>query len=120
MITPPPRSAHGQKYDAANECSCRERGDCYSNITEGAQYCGVGCVGEACLYYQIGCFAGCGTCSYSGKDLYPTPEDLQLADNCQPIEPMPAEKAQPSGSFAPQEAGAAPGLQHRSRRERQH
>ena len=87
MITPPPRSAHGQKYDAANECSCRERGDCYSNITEGAQYCGVGCVGEACLYYQIGCFAGCGTCSYSGKDLYPTPEDLQLADNCQPIEP---------------------------------
>jgi hypothetical protein len=87
MITPPPRSAHGQKYDAANKCSCTESGDCYSNITEGAQYCGVGCLGEACLYYQIGCFAGCGTCSYSGKDLYPTPQDLELAGNCQPIEP---------------------------------
>ena len=87
MITPAPRSAHGQKYDDANKCSCKESGDCYSNITGVAQYCGVGCLGEACLYYQIGCYAGCGTCSYSGKDLYPTAEDLQLAGDCEPIEP---------------------------------
>ena len=58
MITPAPRSAHGQKYDDANKCSCKESGDCYSNITGVAQYCGVGCLGEACLYYQIGCYAG--------------------------------------------------------------
>ena len=49
--------------------------------------CGIGCLGEACLYYQIGCYAGCGTCSLTGKDLYPTQADLDLADHCKPIEP---------------------------------
>jgi hypothetical protein len=87
MITPPPRQAHGQKYDAANLCSCKDTGNCYSNITEGAQYCGLGCLGEACLYYQIGCFQNCGTCSMTGKDLYVTPADLQRAGNCNPPEP---------------------------------
>ena len=51
------------------------------------EYCGIGCLGEACLYYQIGCYAGCPTCSLYGKDLYPTKEDLARADNCKPIEP---------------------------------
>ena len=51
------------------------------------EYCGVGCLGEACLYYQIGCYAGCPTCSLTGKDLYPTQHDLDLADHCKPIEP---------------------------------
>ena len=53
MITPAPRSAHGQKYDAANKCACKDTGDCYSNITGVAQYCGLGCLGEAWLYYQV-------------------------------------------------------------------
>ena len=87
MISPAPRSAHGQKYDARNKCDCHKTGGCYSNITTGAQYCGVGCLGESCLYYQIGCYAGCGTCSMSGKGLYPSPEDLQLAGNCEPAKP---------------------------------
>lgn len=76
-----------RKIACRGRCSCKDTGDCYSNITEGAQYCGVGCLGEACLYYQIGCYAGCGVCSMSGKDLFPTAEDLQLAGNCVPIEP---------------------------------
>jgi len=87
MISPAPRSAHAQTFDAANKCDCQETGHCYSNITGDARYCGLGCLGEACLYYQIGCFAGCGTCSYTGKDLYPSAEDLQLAGDCKPIAP---------------------------------
>ena len=87
MITPAPRSAHGQVFDEANKCSCRDSGDCYSNVTGSTQYCGVGCLGDACLFYQIGCYAGCGVCSMSGKDLYPTAQDLELAGDCTPIAP---------------------------------
>ena len=49
--------------------------------------CGLGCTGDACLWYAIGCFAGCGNCSYQGKDLYPTADDLAAAGNCEPIAP---------------------------------
>lgn len=43
------------------------------------EYCGLGCLGDACLYYQIGCFHGCASCSLQGKTLYPVPHDLELA-----------------------------------------
>ena len=56
----------------------------WSNRTEP---CGLGCVGDACLYYQVGCYCGCPVCSLAGKDLYATPAALKLAGNCQPIKP---------------------------------
>ena len=31
------------------------------------------------LYYQIGCFHGCGRCSLQGLHLYPQPGDVALA-----------------------------------------
>ena len=87
MITPRPRSAHNQNFDDRNKCGCQNRpSGCYSNASnpglhwpKGGQYCGLGCIGEACLYYQIGCFQGCGTCSLVGKSLYPVPADLKAA-----------------------------------------
>jgi len=84
MISPMPRSAHGQVYDDRNECGST---DPYSNATKPGNYCGMGCLGEACLYYQIGCFSGCGTCALIGKDLYPTAADFAAAGNCKPTEP---------------------------------
>jgi len=89
VITPAPRQAHGQRYDSANQCGCQDRpGGCYSNATSPGDYCGIGCVGEACLYYQIGCFQSCETCSLKGKTLYPVPADLVAAGNC-PVPPTP-------------------------------
>ena len=82
-------SAHNQTLDEHNKCGAA---DPYSKTGSSTglgdgEYCGVGCLGEACLYYQIGCYAGCPTCSLTGKDLYPTSADLRLADHCEPIEP---------------------------------
>ena len=51
------------------------------------EYCGLGCIGESCLYYQIGCFQSCGTCSYQGKTLYPVPNDLVAAGCATPPAP---------------------------------
>jgi hypothetical protein len=84
MISPMPRSMHGQVYDDRNKCGST---DPYSNATHPGNYCGMGCLGEACLYYQIGCFSGCGTCAMVGKDLYPTAADLAAAGNCKPTAP---------------------------------
>jgi len=89
MVFPQPRSAHNQTLDEHNRCGAA---DPYSKTGSSTglgdgEYCGVGCLGEACLYYQIGCYAGCPTCSLTGKDLYPTQADLNLADHCKPIEP---------------------------------
>ena len=39
------------------------------------------------MYYQIGCFQSCGTCSYTGKTLYPAPEDLVNAGCAVPPAP---------------------------------
>ena len=44
---------------------------------------------EKLLYYQIGCYQSCPQCSYTGKTLYPVPEDLILAGNC-PTPPAPS------------------------------
>merc|ERR1719461_1457965 len=33
------------------------------------------CVGDACLWYQVGCYNGCPECSCMNKEMYPTPED---------------------------------------------
>ena len=89
MIYPPPRSAHGQKFDARNKCGCASTPEgCYSNASAPGDYCGLGCIGEACLYYQIGCYQSCPECSYEGKTLYPVPEDLKKAGNC-PVPPAP-------------------------------
>lgn len=85
MINPAPRSAHGQTLDAANKCGSSNP---YSKAGRYAgEYCGNGCLGDACLYYQVGCYVGCGTCALTGKDLYPTAADLARAGNCKPIEP---------------------------------
>lgn len=89
MINPRPRSAHNQDFDARNKCGCENTsGGCYSNATSPGTYCGLGCIGESCLYYQIGCFQNCPQCSYVGKTLYPVPEDLKKAGNC-PTPPAP-------------------------------
>jgi hypothetical protein len=85
MVSPVPRSSHNQTLDDRNSCGAKNP---YSTagIYPG-EYCGVGCMGDSCLYYQVGCFAGCPTCSLAGKDLYPTSSDLALAGNCKPIKP---------------------------------
>jgi len=31
------------------------------------------CLGDACYWYQVGCFIGCESCSSTGKELYPKP-----------------------------------------------
>lgn len=89
MVFPAPRSAHNQSLDEHNRCGASDpysKTGASTGLGDG-EYCGVGCLGEACLYYQIGCYAGCPTCSLEGKDLYPTPTDLEKADHCKPIEP---------------------------------
>jgi len=93
MVFPAPRAAHNQTLDEHNKCGAADpysktgtMGNPPTGIGNG-EYCGVGCIGEACLYYQIGCYAGCATCSLWGKDLYPTQADLDKADHCKPIEP---------------------------------
>ena len=48
------------------------------------EYCGLGCLGDACLYYQIGCFHSCGNCSLKGKTLYPIPSDVLCDVNSLP------------------------------------
>jgi len=65
-------------------CGCEKTAEgCYSHTgLHDGEYCGIGCIGESCLYYQIGCFQSCGTCSYTGKTLYPVPSDLTKA-GCQ-------------------------------------
>ena len=89
MITPAPRQAHNQRFDSRNKCGCASTPEgCYSNATSPGTYCGLGCIGEACLYYQIGCFQSCPVCSYTGKTLYPVLEDLKKAGNC-PVPPKP-------------------------------
>ena len=89
MTTPAPRAAHNQTLDEHNKCGAADpysKTGQYTKLGDG-EYCGIGCLGEACLYYQIGCYAGCPVCSLTGKDLYPTQADLDLADHCKPIEP---------------------------------
>ena len=34
------------------------------------------CIGEACYWYQVGCFIGCGNCTGEGKYLYAKPSDF--------------------------------------------
>lgn len=80
MITPPPRSAHGQTISADSRSLCNST-DPYSNASSPGYYCGLGCLGEACLYYMIGCFQHSPHCSFTGKTLYPVPEDLVKAGN---------------------------------------
>ena len=79
MLNPPPRSAHGQTIATGNSlCNATEP---YSKASQPGYYCGIGCQGNACLYYQIGCFQSSPACSYTGKTLYPVPADLVKAGN---------------------------------------
>jgi hypothetical protein len=81
MVTPAPRSSHSQTLDEHNQCGSSTP---YSQVgMEKGEYCGLGCLGDSCLYYQIGCFQGCGSCSLQGKTLYPVPDDVTLA-GCDP------------------------------------
>ena len=62
MVFPAPRSAHNQTLDEHNRCGAAEpysKTGSSTGLGDG-EYCGIGCLGEACLYYQIGCYAGCG------------------------------------------------------------
>lgn len=34
------------------------------------------CIGEACFWYQVGCFIGCENCTGTGKYLYPSASDF--------------------------------------------
>ena len=63
MISPAPRSSHNQILDDKNKCGCSKTPEgCYSQTGRFVgEYCGLGCLGEACLYYQIGCFQSCRT-----------------------------------------------------------
>jgi len=82
LVSPAPRSAHSQSWDDANKCGSSNP---YSTTgLRNGEYCGLGCLGDACLYYQIGCFQGCRTCSLQGKTLYPVQGDLDKA-KCGPI-----------------------------------
>jgi hypothetical protein len=81
MLNPAPRSSHSHTWDLHNKCGsitpyskAQTRG---VHIT--GEYCGLGCLGDACLYYQIGCFHSCGNCSLTGKTMYPVPNDLTKA-----------------------------------------
>jgi hypothetical protein len=84
MSNPRPRSSHSQTWDDQNTCGSP---DPYSKATNPGVYCGLGCLGDACLYYQIGCFQGCGTCSLKGKTLCPVMADLEAAGCPVPPEP---------------------------------
>jgi len=84
VLNPKPRSSHSQTWDDSNKCGSSHP---YSNASRSGEYCGLGCLGDSCLYYQIGCFQGCGSCSLQGKTLYPLPEDLVLAGCQTPPEP---------------------------------
>jgi hypothetical protein len=97
MVTPAPRASHNQILDANNDYGCNSApGGCYSKAGfYPGEYAGVGCIGEACLYYQIGCFQGCSTCSLAGvngtakKDLYVSDADL-ISSGCPVKVDMPA------------------------------
>jgi hypothetical protein len=80
MITPRPRQAHGQTISRSSPSLCNASHP-YSNASSPGYYCGLGCLGEACLYYAIGCFQNSPHCSFVGKTLYPVPEDLVKAGN---------------------------------------
>ena len=58
MVFPRPRSSHGQILDDQNKCSCQHSAEgCYSQAGwPASSYCGLGCIGESCLYYHIGCY----------------------------------------------------------------
>ena len=81
MITPAPRQAHGQTASSTTSNSLCNATNPYSHASSPGYYCGLGCLGNACLYYQIGCFQSSPSCSYTGKTLYPVPADLVKAGN---------------------------------------
>ena len=43
------------------------------------------CIGQACFWYQVGCFIGCDNCTGTGKYLYAKPSDSPAG--CTPAEP---------------------------------
>lgn len=86
MVSPAPRSSKGvDPWDGRQQCGSPNPLN-PAGLWPG-EYCGLGCVGEACLWYQIGCFQSCGVCGMDGKDLYPTAADLAKAGNCKPTTP---------------------------------
>ena len=41
----------------------------------------VGCSGESCPGYQVGCMVGCDECSLQGKEMWPTPQRVSCKIN---------------------------------------
>lgn len=68
MAVPPPRGMHGRPI----ECFTKKGGK---------RYCNAGCPEENCLWYQVGCMVGCDDCSLEGKQMWPTPADVQCKRN---------------------------------------
>ena len=58
MVRPAPRNAAGvDPLSSENVCGSKHpysQGGFYPG-----EYCGIGCTGDACLWYAIGCYAGC-------------------------------------------------------------
>merc|ERR1719198_2351263 len=49
------------------------------------------CIGQACFWYQVGCFIGCDECTGAGKYLYPSQSDSPAG--CKLAEPTNNDRA---------------------------
>ena len=85
VLSPPARSSHGQTYGAATQCNSKAP---WSNRSEP---CGLGCVGDACLYYQVGCYCG----AHSGRGLRSCSAHSRRAPQAAPSARSPARTSTP-------------------------
>lgn len=73
------------------------------------------CVGDGCLWYQVGCYIGCPNCSCKNKEMYPTPKADANCDNpSEPTLPHEArswniENKSPMGDFSKYNPWRSPG-----------
>lgn len=73
------------------------------------------CVGDGCLWYQVGCYIGCPSCSCKNKEMYPTPEaDAKCTNYIEPTLPVHArswniENKSPMGDFTKYNPWRSPG-----------
>lgn len=73
------------------------------------------CAGDACLWYQVGCYIGCDHCSCLNKEMYPTPqEDGNCTNPSEPTLPLKARSwnprnKSPKGDFTKYNPWRSPG-----------
>jgi len=90
MGTPAPRAMRGLKLDTS-DCV---PGDYGKNAQKSHNGCQVGCLGEACMWFNDGCVIGCDKCANNGVyGLYGTFKEEGCTTSGVPTEdpPMPAE-----------------------------